>query len=263
MRGLIAATIMGVVFATGSATAAPQMLGVVAAGQNATLQCDGPVCTAELSTICLQENRETPTRHYPYTAVNLDDLSLIASTESGDMVQLPLRGASFRSERGYTAVTVTIGTQDLLRQGLAPKSLVATEFAAFVPVSEAGDPNPLSDAEVDFVMRELKPASAKVFAENSTAHSAIGIVNRLVNETPRSGRMTSVNRATLWERTMGETPRESTSAGAARAADIYGYCQYRTKQGRFFSVRRCLEQRLDSFLMDLNATYWQSVTPGS
>ena len=48
-----------------------------------------------------------------------------------------------------------------------------------------------------------------------------------------------------------------------RAADVVGYCQYRTSQGRFFSVRRCLEQRLDGMMMNLNTDYWKAVKPGS
>ena len=47
------------------------------------------------------------------------------------------------------------------------------------------------------------------------------------------------------------------------AADVVGYCQYRTSQGRFFSVRRCLEQRLDGMMMNLNTDYWKAVKPGS
>lgn len=263
MRAWVAVFLAGGVLAAGPSFAAPQMLGIVTANKAIPLQCNGGICEAEISTICLQEDRQTPPRHHPYAAVDLAAFKLVAKSPAGDTVHVDLHEAAFRSERGYTAVSAKITTDHLRERGLTPVALVASAEAAFLPVPEIDDPDPINAAEIDFVMRDLNPAAKRVFADHQVAQTSITLVNRLVNGTPKRGRMTHEQRTSLWERTMGETPREAVGGGAARAADIYGYCQYRTKQGRFFSLRRCLEQRLDGFLMDLNTTYWQSVKPGS
>ena len=102
-----------------------------------------------------------------------------------------------------------------------------------------------------------------MFKKHSRDYEAVRIVNRLINETPERGRMAKADREHLWQNVFGETPKESVGEGMHRAADVLGYCQYRTKMGRFFSVRRCLEDRVDGMLMDLNTEYWKAQQPGT
>ncbi len=263
MRTLAIALTGAMLLFTGHAAAAPQMLGVVAEGTPMQLHCVDGQCMTEISTICLQENRPTPERHHPYRAVDMSTFSVLAMDAAGREHLLPLRDATFRSERGYTAVTVSADLSGLADSGLTPVSLVAGPETAFIPVFDESDENPFSASEIEYVLGSLKPAAARVFSEHGTARDAISIVSKLVNAAPPSGRMTAERRASLWEDVMNGTPREAVGSGVKRAADVYGYCQYRTEQGRFFSVRRCLEQRLDSFLLDLNTVYWSSVKPGS
>lgn len=243
--------------------AAPQLLGVIATAAPVKLHCDDQTCRAELSTICMQVHRDTPERHQPYQAHDIKVFNVVTKTKSGETVHLALDQASFRAERGYTATSIEFSLNTLKARGLTPVALSVGEGGILIPTAVAGDPNPIIEGEAEQVFAALKPVADKVFKKHSTEFAAIQIVNRLMSETPERGRMAKADRENLWSNTFGENARESSSVGMRRAADTLGYCQYRTKQGKFFSVRRCLEQRIDGMLMNINTDYWKATQPGS
>lgn len=243
--------------------AAPQLLGVVASSSPLRLHCEGDTCRTEISTICLQAHRDTPERYQAYMAQDQSAFSLKVVNANKDEINIPLSEGTFTSIRGYTAVEVAVDVAALRAQGLEPVSLIIAKDGMLIPVVAINDPDPIAQDEILHAMASLKPAAENVFKTHSPEYEAIRLVNRLLNETPMKGRMAKADREQLWDNTFGETARESSGVGASRAADITGYCQYRTKQGKFFSVRRCLEQRLDGMLMDINTEYWRAVQPGS
>lgn len=243
--------------------AAPQLLGVVATQAPLKFECEGGVCRADVSTFCMQAERETPDRHQGYSAHNPDVFRIVASTADGKLVRVALGNAQFASERGYTSTRVHIQTQWLTAQGLTPVGIEAGKGGVLVPTPMPGDANPIKPGEVEYAMASLQPVADKIFKKHGADYEAVQIVNRVLNEIPAKGRMAKNARDNLWENTFGETARESVGDAMHQAADVVGYCQVRTKQGRFFSVRRCLEQRLDGMLMNINTDYWQAVQPGS
>ncbi len=248
---------------TPAVQAAPQILGVIATASPLKLQCDGQACKTSLSTICMQAHRDTPTRNQSYQAHDVSVFSVITQAENGETVHVALDTASFSAERGYTGTTIEFPSEALTRRGLTPVALSVAKGGVLVPTAVASDPDPILEGEVEQVFASLQPVADEVFKTHGTELAAIRIVNRLMSETPERGRMAKADRENLWDNTFGENARESTGVGMRRAADMLGYCQYRTKQGKFFSVRRCLEQRLDGMLMNINTDYWRATQPGS
>lgn len=246
-----------------TAQAAPQLLGVVASASPLRLHCEGDICRTEISTICLQSHRDTPERYQEYTAHDASAFSLTVVDAKHNEIDVPLSKETFKSIRGYTAVEVSIDVAALRGQGLEPTSLSVANDGMLIPVADLNDPDPIADDEIIHAMASLKPTAEDVFKTHGPEYEAIRLVNQLLNETPMKGRMAKADREQLWDNTFAESARESSGAGAHRAADIAGYCQYRTKQGKFFSVRRCLEQRLDGMIMNINTEYWRAVQPGS
>lgn len=246
-----------------TANAAPQLLGVIATSQPLKLECGAETCAVELSTFCLQSERDTPGRHYVYTPHDLSVFKIVAKNDAGETSELPLSAAKVRAERGYTAARIEFSVRDLRKSGLIAKSLRVADGGVLVPMPVAGDPNPIMEGEVEHAIASLQPVANKIFKLHSTEFEAIKVVSRVLSETPTAGRLKKQDRENLWQNTFGETARESIGPGMHRAADVVGYCQYRTSQGRFFSVRRCLEQRLDGMMMNLNTDYWKAVKPGS
>lgn len=265
MRGTtIALTALMLAFGSvQSAQAAPQMLGVVASAAPLKLHCEGNVCLTQISTICLQADRDTPKRFQAYEPHNPGAFTVLAKNADNEVVPVALPQSSFKSIRGYSAVEVAVDVSSLRGTGMVPMSLTVEHDGLLIPVAEANDPDPIVEDEIKYAMASLKPAADDVFKQHGPEYEAVRLVNQLLNETPMKGRMAKADRDQLWDDTFGESPRESVGAGAHRAADVVGYCQYRTKQGRFFSVRRCLEQRLDGMLMNINTEYWRAVQPGS
>ena len=70
MRNLVVAAALSAplafVFGVNPAAADPQMLGVVETASAVPLHCKNGECGAELTSICLQEERATPTPGYRY-----------------------------------------------------------------------------------------------------------------------------------------------------------------------------------------------------
>lgn len=254
---------LGVLGASSPVHAAPQILGIIASAAPLRLHCIDGTCRTEVSTYCLQAERATPDRHHTYTAVDPSVFSVLAEAPDGNTVRVPLALAGIRSERGYTAAQIAFSDDFLRQRGLKPVALAVADGGVLVPAAIVGDADPIRKGEVETVVASLQPIAADVFKKHGKDYEAIRIVNRLINETPEHGRLASADREHLWQNTFGENPRESVNVGMRRAADVLGYCQYRTKQGRFFSVRRCLENRLDGMLMEINGDYWRAVKPGA
>ena len=253
----------GMLLAPAMAQAAPQLLGVIASASPIKLQCDAGTCAVELTTFCLQSERDTPGRHAVYTAHDLSVFRIVAEDANGKRADVPLGSAKVSAERGYTAARIEFSVRDLAARGLTPKALSVAAGGILVPMPVAGDPNPIMDGEVEHAMASLQPVANRIFKLHATEVEAIKVVSRVLSEIPAKGRMKKHDRENLWQNTFGETARESIGPGMHRAADVVGYCQYRTSQGRFFSVRRCLEQRLDGMMMNVNTEYWKAVKPGS
>jgi len=252
----------GIALAPAMAHAAPQLLGVIASASPLRLQCDGGTCAVELTTFCMQSERDTPDRHHVYTAHDLSVFRIVAEDADGTPADVAVRSAKVSAERGYTAARLEFSVRDLAAKGLTPKALNVAAGGILVPMPVAGDPNPIRDGEVEHALASLQPVANRIFKLHATEVDAIKVVTRVLSEIPAQGRMKKLDRENLWQNTFGETARESIGSGMHRAADVVGYCQYRTSKGRFFSVRRCLEQRLDGMMMNVNTDYWKAVKPG-
>ena len=146
-KTIMAAAALAVLPAT--ANAAPQLLGVVATSQPLKLECGAETCAVELSTFCLQSERDTPDRHYVYTPHDLSVFKLVAINDAGETSEVPLTAAKVRAERGYTAARIEFSVRDLKAKGLNAKSLHVAEGGVLVPMPVVGDPNPILEGEVD------------------------------------------------------------------------------------------------------------------
>lgn len=253
----------GVLAMPPAAEAAPQLLGLVATATPLKLQCDKGTCGVELTTFCMQPERETPDRHHVYTPHDLSVFRVLATDGEGRTVDVPVKSARISVERGYTASKIEFSVRDLEARGLIPKSITVAGGGVLVPMPVAGDDNPIRDGEVEHAIASLQPLADRVFKVHSTEYEAIKVVSRLLSEVPARGRLSKQDRDNLWRNTFNESPRESVGAGMNRAADVLGYCRNQTTEGLFFSVRSCLEQRLDGMMMNINTDYWKAVKPGS
>ncbi len=149
MRSMLfaAAVFLGVAALAGTVTAAPQILLLVATGDDVELLCERGECAAEVTTVCLQPDRDNPVRGTHYTVVKnpgeRDALTLLGRTVDGREVALPEQ-ASLRitAERGHAAVKLSVPQAILQRFGLTGMTVRVARHVALAPEAVDGDPGP-------------------------------------------------------------------------------------------------------------------------
>lgn len=250
----------------GSATvvhAAPQILGVVATAEPLTMQCTDTQCRVQIPTLCLEATRTPPVTGQIYRPVKTSVFTVLARNGAGQTVRVPLAHATFRAARGYTANEVTLPVSGLRARGLTPVALAMSAGTVLIPAPVPGDAHAITPAEVAHARDALWPMARQVLQQRQRKVATIGLVSRLLNQTPEAGPMAAGPRRDLWARTFGTAP--GAAARAARAGPAVSAlrtCQRMVAQGYIFTLRGCLETRLDSLLSDVNVAYWQDAAHG-
>ncbi len=248
----------------GPALAAPQILGVSAAIEPLPLTCDDQSCSVELASFCLQKKRDDPNSGDKYTIFNRDDVRLHLTAASGHVWTVPAADyVTITAERSFTAVKVEMEARTLVMLGAEKAKLSVAEGVSLVPVSVAGDPDPITESELAYVTGSLRAEAAQWMDGSNAKPKAIRIINRMVNMTPKTGRLETAARENLWDDVVGGNRFDPSDAGIQRALEMYGACKFRVEVGRYFNMRRCLGIKQDSLMLDLNTRYWQAVKPGS
>ncbi|MEK9752648.1 MAG: hypothetical protein VW338_05480 [Rhodospirillaceae bacterium] len=268
MRRLFAAFLLSAIAAVAgsqSASAAPQILGVIAYNEPVPLSCATGQCWAELVTICLQKERANPLAGTPYRFHGPNSVELIVTDADGNQRRLPAsEHLNVKVARGFTAVRVELTERELRELGGVSAAVTVGNGMSLVPVKVAGDPDPISARELAYATEYLRTEADRWLASNDPRAEATRVVNRMINMTPRVGRMTAEGRATLLSRAEEAVGGELSTAGRERAATTYDSCRYMVEGlHRFFSMRRCLETKHDSLMLDTNTEYWRATTPGS
>ena len=246
-----------------AANAAPQILAVVASAQPTTLYCDDGQCSAQLTAICLTERRASPSRGTPYLAYNPQVIKITGYRPDGAEISLDVVDAlRFSSARGHLAVKVSLPQAVLRQYELASVSITIEDGLSLLPEPRAGDPNPLTPADIALATGPLRAAATQVVDRAGAPVRAAQLTTLLINALPARGRATEADRATLWDRTIAALgPLESTDA-LALASQAQAQCQKTTRVG-FTSLRQCLAKVHDGFMGKLNKKYWEAVKTGS
>lgn len=248
-----------------SVRAAPQVLGVMAYNDPVPLSCAQGQCWAELVTVCLQKNRPNPLAGTAYRFYGEGDVELILTDARGyrqTVAAQPYVRVSVA--RGFTAVRVELTERQMRELGGSSAAITVDEGMSLVPVPVAGDPNPITEQELAYVADFLRPEADRWLKADDGRTQSARLVNRMINITPRLGRMTDEDRASLLARAEDAVTMPISDDGRRRAAASYGVCKYMVEDvGRYFSMRRCLEARNDNQIIDINTEYWRATTPGS
>lgn len=247
------------------ARAAPQILGVIAYNDPVPLSCATGQCWAELVTVCLQKQRANPLAGTAYRFHGDGEVNLIVTDAAGNTRRMPAADkVRVRVARGFTAVRVEMTERELREMGATAASITVDNGMSLVPVAVAGDPDPITEHELAYVSDFLRSEADRWLAAEDGRAQATRMVNRMINLTPRVGRMTAEGRGGLLARAERSTSRKISDEGRAGADTAFQSCRYMVEDlGRFFSMRRCLETKHDNTMIDVNTEYWRATTPGS
>lgn len=256
---------MTIAAAVTPARAAPQVLGVMAYNDPVPLSCAMGQCWAELVTVCLQKERANPLAGTAYKFHGDSGAHLIVTDAKGEEKVLPAGAhVNLQVARGFTAVRVEMTERQVRELGAAKVAITVGDGMSLVPVAVAGDPDPITEKELAYVSDVLRPEADRWLKADDGRTQSARLVNRMINLSPRVGKMSDDDRKSLLVRAKDAVSAPISAEGHRRAAASYGVCKYMVEEvGRYYSMRRCLETRHDNQMIDINTEYWRATTPGS
>jgi len=238
--------------------AAPQILGLMATTAPVPIICVNGMCTAELSSVCLQEHRPTPPTGTAYRSAKGAEITLtVAGVNRPLRVEAALR---FTSLRQYTAVKVSLPEATVRQLGDGAASLSVGPKASIIPVAKANDPSPLSAAEIARYTGPLRALAESAFERDGARVNATGILNQMVNRLPETSAAGIEEVAALREQTVGEGVAAGTQQYIARAIEN---CRETLRVGMMADLRSCLSYQHDYLAGENTTIGWQAMNPGS
>ncbi len=255
---------LALTFGVSPAVADPQMLGVVQTASAVPLHCANGECGAELTSICLQEERATPTPGYRYFAHNPDTIGLTGIRRDGSRVALLVEDAlKFAAARGYSAVRVSV-PEDILRQhDIASVEISVGDGLTLIPEKKPNDDaSRLTEADIELGAGVLRQTASAIVDRDSDKAHASQILARMIDDLPRSGRASLETRIGLWVAAAEPHAADLSARGVHRARSAYNGCYRQTRLGDK-TLRQCLGKVHDGFIQDLNKDYWEAVKTGT
>ena len=256
------AAVMAVGGAPGSAQAAPQIVAAVPTVDGVELVCAGGDCSAEFSTICLQQSRTPPSRDTAYAVHGPTAITLTGTRQDGAVVALSPKLLRFDSLRSHMAFRFSVPSALLKDRGLTRLTVRVERLAMLLPVPETGDPKPQTAADVALALREVETTGHYWAARNGENIAMARLTNRIINRLPHKGSISAEDSEALWQRALAPE-KELTGDSLAWNRRYVDYCRENALSPGSFSMRHCLGNAHDWFLKDLNTNYWKSLKPTS
>ena len=262
--GFVAIALAALMGNTQGATAAYQVLALVASNDIVPLDCRGGDCAAEFSALCLQPTRGSPPRGVRYRAVGGDGITIVATTTDGRRVELAgndhLQVVALRS---HVAVRISLSVDKLGTLGLKTVALRVGANVSLVPEPIIGDSNPQTAWDIEVATGPLRRIAARMAEAARDTVMAAGMANELINRLPARGRVEPAARESLWrEVTRNSTQRVVTDAARERARGAYARC-LDASLAQYFTMRQCMGSMHDRFLGELTNAYWDALKVGS
>jgi len=241
------------------AQAAPQILGLIASAVPMT--CVDGTCTAELSAVCLQEHRPTPSTGTVYRPAKGIDITLTVTGPNGVERRKRVEAAlSYTSLRQYNAVKVSLPEAAVRRLGDGAAELSVGPMASIIPVAVAGDADPLSVGEIARYTGPLRAAAERAFERDGDRVNATRILNQMVNRLSGHSRAGIEQADALWKRTVSKDVSARTRKFLARAVRD---CRETIRIGLQPGLRSCLSYQHDYLSGENTTNAWQAMNPGS
>jgi hypothetical protein len=243
------------------AQAAPQILGLIASATPIPMTCAGGTCTAEISAVCLQQHRPTPSTGTVYRAAQRTRITLTVMGPNGAVRRMPVAAMlDFVSLRQFSAVKVSLPEAAARRLGDGEARISVAPMASLIPVALAGDPQPLSAGEIARYTGPLRELAERAFERDSARVDATRILNRMVNRMPEHGNAGIEEMGSLWRQTVGRDVPDETRNFLNRAVTD---CRETLRTGVSSDLRSCLSYHHDYLSGENTNNAWRAMNPGS
>jgi hypothetical protein len=241
-----------------AASAAPQILALVATGAPTPLVCQAGECFVETSAFCMEPARLGPDHQSTYLAPADADIRLVARSADGRELRIaagPL--AKFVSQRGYGAVRVSV-PEDLKAQlGAESLSLEVGPKATLLPKALPRHKKPHRPEEIAAALGANRELGAGIVDRNADGARAMSLA---INALPEGRRESPDERSRVAE-TLDAAPDAIVGPGRRTAQRTLSVCMLETARDDRFSLRECLQHAHDRAMWELNRRYWLAVGP--
>jgi hypothetical protein len=243
------------------AQAAPQILGLIASNEPVPMTCVGGTCTAELSSVCLQQHRPTPPTGTVYRPATRAHITLTVTGPNGVNHRLPVAAVlSFTSLRQFSAVKVSLPEATIRQFGSGVAALSVGPMASVIPVAIEGDSNPQSADEIARYTGPLRALAEREFERDRDHVNATRILNQMVNRLPENSSAGIEKVASLWQQTVGTDVTDETQKYLKRAVKD---CRETLRTGVMSDLRSCLSYQHDYLSGENTNNAWRAMSPGS
>ncbi|MBL4906781.1 MAG: hypothetical protein JKX94_04955 [Sneathiella sp.] len=243
--------------------AAPQILAVASTTLDAKMQCFEGQCSAELSSICLQEDRSAPyamTEYYIHGGKKLILTGHHADGRKTVISNLPL---TIVAARGQNAVRVSFPESLMRASDLTMVSLSVPENITVIPVASIHDDKPQTAFDISLAASTLRVAATGIVDKNTKNKATAELVNHAINGLPVRGRADPKVRDQAKTQFLSVARAANVSTNARdRAVRIVSTCHADTTFG-LQNYRTCLGSWHDMLLEELNGKFWDAVKTGS
>ena len=254
------ATIAMGVFASNGAQAAPQALALFASNAPIPLNCADGLCSAELTSFCLQPGRHAPVAGTAYEPAEGQEIILVVvDREGGERRVSGSEYVDIRSKRGYWALTISIPEDALVALRATRVAVEIPERTSLLPVAVAGDLDPQTKPEIAAVTGYLREIGAAIVDRGSVDARVVRIISRAINTLPARGSPDSERLAQIWRSAVEDTGAREDEPAAMRTAETFARCRVTagTPFGHF-SLRSCLERQHGLLVNEMTERYWDA-----
>lgn len=259
------AGVVGLFSVVPGAGAATQPLALMSTQGEVRLACSGEQCAATFSSYCLLNERRSPPAGTAYRPASAEGIRVVGRDRRGVEVSLdPARVLKMTALRTQVAVRLSIAKSHLAKLGLSQVSVVVGELVTLLPVAEAGDENPLSEAEIAFATGPLRQAGRSIIDKIAGRGETVRWLSALGNSLPRDlAEETLVREQVVQEAVAGPAMAAMSEEARGLARGVVAGCNLDVQLQIYPSLRLCVESAHDAQLWNLNADYWQAVNTGS
>lgn len=247
------------------ASAAPQVLGLVATLAPIPLTCEAGTCKAEFSSFCLQKERDVPHAKWHYAVANAGSVHLLLTRPDGQVERVDAAPfLTIRAPRGFSAVEIGVPADTLASLGAVAAAVEVAPDTALAPVARADDSSPISEAERAVATGPLRTLGTRIVDRDPEVLASARALNGLINALPDVVLVGEGARRTLWQRAVGTglVARDGAEHAVARATYESCWRDVPVAYG-LRTVRHCVQVRHDAIMVRKNRAFWSSVDAGT
>ena len=264
MRKLLGAVaVAGAIAGAQHASAAPQILGMIATAEPTRLICENGVCQAEFSTICLQQHRVSPVAGTVYRQAAATRLEMTVTKAGGGEVTVPLGDrARITAHREFTSVMISV-PEDLIRSmGGSAARISVPRLASLVPQAVLGDINPLTAHEIAQYTGPLRSA-AENFMQADPDLPVAKLLNRVLNAVEFNDTVYMSDGSEIWARVKDDAEAQTAPATRRRVQAVIRECTTDTPNRAVWGTKGCIGLRHGEVLMKTTKDVWKGLGAGS